>query len=79
MVDEFGLRRGGSLLVVGEQLLHLRLGVGEIGLQLLIFLRGCGLQESAYEGLWREDFHRRRVGIAIVFQIDSDERVAFVL
>ena len=30
-----GLRRGGGLLVVGEQLLHLRLGVGEIGLQLL--------------------------------------------
>ena len=35
LVDEFGLRRGGGLLVVGEQLLHLRLGVGEIGLQLL--------------------------------------------
>ena len=42
-------------------------------------MRCEGLQKSAYEGLWREDFHRRRVGIAIVFQIDSDERVAFVL
>ena len=45
----------------------------------MVFLRGCGLQESAYEGLWREDFHRRRVGIAIILQIDGDERVAFVL
>ena len=41
----------------------------------IIFLRGCGLQESAYEGLWREDFHRRRVGIAIILQIKEDVRI----
>ena len=37
------------------------------------------LQESAYERLWRHYFHSRRVGVAVVLQVDGDERVAFVL
>ena len=40
---------------------------------------GVSLQVSVYERLWRQDFHRQCVGIAIVLQIDGDKRVTFVL
>ena len=37
------------------------------------------LQKLLNELCWREDFHLRGISVAIVLQVDGDERVAFVL
>ena len=41
----------------------------------------CGgkLQELLYKLCWRKDLHLRSISVAVILQIDGDERIALVL